>query len=106
MSNTKKGITVRFEDDEMAALEALAKKYKVSSATIIRWALTALNDYVQANNGRVVLPLDFSDFLEKSQRTELRSVAEEPGNEFSPSTPAPIVPTKYPTGRRNTKRKA
>ena len=67
MATSKKGITVRFEDDEMEALDALAKKYKVTSATIIRWALAALDDYVKANGGRVILPLDFNDFLKAAK---------------------------------------
>lgn len=62
MASTKKGITVRFEDDEMDALEELAKRYRVTSATIIRWSLAALNDYVARSNGQITLPLDFSGF--------------------------------------------
>jgi hypothetical protein len=69
MSATKKGITVRFEDSEMEQLEALAARYHVSSATIIRWALQALTDYVTANGGRITLPLDFSEFFQQAQTT-------------------------------------
>jgi hypothetical protein len=58
----KKGITVRFEDHEMAKLDELAARYHVSSATILRWALQALAEYVELNGGRILLPLDFSNF--------------------------------------------
>lgn len=102
MATNKQGITVRFEDEEMEALDRLAKRYKVSSATIIRWALTALNDYVAANNGRVVLPLDFTEFLARPPR--LSMVADAPGNESSPSTLAPSVPTTYPAGKKSRKK--
>jgi len=65
----KKGITVRFEDDEMAKLEQLGARYQVSSATILRWALQALVEYVEINGGRIILPLDFSN-LSPLGRTE------------------------------------
>ena len=58
----KKGITVRFEDHEMAKLDELAARYHVSSATILRWALQALAEYVEINDGRIILPLDFTNF--------------------------------------------
>jgi len=64
----KKGITVRFEDHEMARLEQLGARYHVSSATVLRWALQALVEYVEINNGRIVLPLDFSN-LSPPKRT-------------------------------------
>lgn len=57
----KKGITVCFEDEEMARLEELARCYQVSSATILRWALRALAEYVRHKGGKLVLPLDFSE---------------------------------------------
>jgi hypothetical protein len=60
-SQGKKGITVRFEDEEMARLEELAHRYQVSSATILRWALRALAEYVRIKGGKLVLPLDFSE---------------------------------------------
>jgi hypothetical protein len=41
MATEKKGITVRFEMSEMEELDALSDRYRVSSATIIRWALRA-----------------------------------------------------------------
>ena len=57
MATLKKGITIRFEDEEMAQLEEVAARYHVSSATIIRWALKALLDYVEANDGKITLPM-------------------------------------------------
>lgn len=61
MSEGKKGITVRFEESEMQVLDGLADRYRVSSATVIRWALRALANHVERNNGRLVLPLELDD---------------------------------------------
>jgi hypothetical protein len=62
-AKNKKGITVRFEDHEMAKLEELAARFHVSSATILRWALQALAEYVELNGGKIILPVDFTNFL-------------------------------------------
>ncbi len=61
MSEGKKGITVRFEESEMQVLDGLADSYRVSSATVIRWALRALANHVERNNGRLILPLELDD---------------------------------------------
>jgi hypothetical protein len=45
----------------MQELDALADRYRVSSATIIRWSLRALANHVQRNEGRLVLPLELGD---------------------------------------------
>jgi hypothetical protein len=49
------------DEGEMQELGSLAERYQVSSATIIRWALRALGNHVERNEGRLVLPLDFGD---------------------------------------------
>jgi hypothetical protein len=99
--SNRKGITVRFEDEEMAKLDELAARYHVSSATIIRWALKALADYVEINNGRIVLPLDFTTFYQQAVTFAELKVADDPGNAASPSTPANSAQgIKYPSGRR------
>ena len=61
MATDKQGITVRFDEGEMQELGGLAERYRVSSATILRWALRALGNHVERNEGRLVLPLDFGD---------------------------------------------
>lgn len=76
--SNRKGITVRFEDQEMQQLEELAKRYHVSSATIIRWALKALADYVEVNGGKITLPLDFSAFYHAAEKYPTLKVADEP----------------------------
>lgn len=102
--NNRKGITVRFEDDEMAKLDELAARYHVSSATIIRWALKALADYVEVNGGRIVLPLDFSSFYQQAEKypQALDKVAEDMGNDSSRSSLADGAreSVKYPARRR------
>jgi len=52
---------VRFEESEMQTLDGLADRYRVSSATVIRWALRALANHVERNNGRLILPLELDD---------------------------------------------
>lgn len=64
MAAGKKGITVRFEDHEMDQLDRLAARYRVSSATVLRWSLQALSEYVDVQGGRITLPLDFSNVSE------------------------------------------
>lgn len=44
----------------MDRLDRLAARYRVSSATVLRWSLQALSEYVDAQGGRITLPLDFS----------------------------------------------
>jgi len=58
MTIGKKGITVRFDEGEVQQLGSLAERHRVSSATILRWALRALADHVERNDGRLVLPLE------------------------------------------------
>jgi|694.fasta_scaffold117753_3 hypothetical protein len=99
MATNKKGITIRFEDDEMAKLDELAARYHVSSATIIRWALKALGEYVEANGGKITLPLDFSTFYRKSLEFESLKAAEDVGQ----SKPFPKQnPVKYPSAGNGT----
>lgn len=61
--------TLRFDDDQSAKLKALASKYKVTDAQIIRWALDALHDYVEAHGGRCMLPIDFDALWTQVQAT-------------------------------------
>ena len=77
MATEKQGITVRFDEGEMQELAGLAERYRVSSATIIRWALRALGNHVERNEGRLVLPLDFGDTAEEkpSKKPGKRSAA-------------------------------
>lgn len=100
MASSKQGITVRFEDDEMKAIDELAKRFRVSSATIIRWAIQALNEYVQQNQGRITLPLDFSEYFAPiSKRIELK-VAEDEGRRGDISERQSV---RYPKSKRQAK---
>lgn len=84
MATDKKGITVRFEDEEMERVNELARRYNVNSTTVIRWACNALYEYVEANGGKITLPLDFSMIFEaveskaEGERQPLALVAEKP----------------------------
>lgn len=78
MASEKKGITVRFEDDEMERIALLAKRYNVNPTTIIRWAIIALYDYVEANGGKITLPLDFSKIYESLESAAPRESVKYP----------------------------
>jgi hypothetical protein len=98
----RKGITVRFEDHEMEMLDELAQRYHVTSATIIRWALKALADYVEVNGGRIVLPLDFTTFYERAVQFPVESLkVAEDSTKSSLSTRAGNAPVVYPKGKRS-----
>jgi hypothetical protein len=73
MATEKQGITVRFDEGEMQELGSLAERYQVSSATIIRWALRALGNHVERNEGRLVLPLELGDtVVEKAAKKPVK----------------------------------
>ena len=73
MATEKQGITVRFDEGEMQELGGLAERYQVSSATIIRWALRALGNHVERNEGRLVLPLELGDtVVEKAAKKPVK----------------------------------
>ncbi|TAF23028.1 MAG: hypothetical protein EAZ71_13405 [Verrucomicrobia bacterium] len=46
---------------ELQVLDGLEDRYQVSSATVIRWALRALANHMERNNGRLILPLKLDD---------------------------------------------
>jgi hypothetical protein len=76
---TKTALSLRLDPPQLAHLQALAARYKVTDATIIRWALDALSDYVTAHNGRCMLPIDFNELWERiEKRQPLHGLNEEP----------------------------
>jgi hypothetical protein len=87
MATEKQGITVRFDEGEMQELGSLAERYQVSSATIIRWALRALGNHVERNEGRLVLPLDFGD-------AAVEKPAKKPGKRSAAAGRAEAAPVK------------
>jgi hypothetical protein len=91
MATEKKGITVRFEVSEMQELDALSDRYRVSSATIIRWALRALANHVERNEGRLVLPLELG---EDGAAKPKKVVAKKPGEPVRPVSRATRPPKK------------
>jgi hypothetical protein len=91
MATEKKGITVRFEESEMQELDALSDRYRVSSATIIRWALRALANHVERNDGRLVLPLELGDDAAAKPK---KFPATKPGEPVRPVSRASRPPKK------------
>lgn len=64
-------LTIRIKPEEYRELQNLTERYKVSQATVVRWAIDALNDYIEKNNGRVTLPVDFTEILNASPAQSL-----------------------------------
>jgi hypothetical protein len=87
MATEKQGITVRFDEGEMQELGSLAERYQVSSATIIRWALRALGNHVERNEGRLVLPLELGD-------TAVDKAAKKPVKRITAAARAEAPPVK------------
>ena len=71
----------------MQELGGLAERYRVSSSTILRWALRALGNHVERNEGRLVLPLDFGD-------TAVDKAAKKPGRRSTATGQAEAPPVK------------
>ena len=71
----------------MQELGSLAERYRVSSATILRWALRALGNHVERNEGRLVLPLDFGD-------TAVEKPAKKPSKRSAAAGQAEAPPVK------------
>ena len=54
-------------------INSARNSYQVSSATIIRWALRALGNHVERNEGRLVLPLELGDtVVEKAAKKPVK----------------------------------
>jgi len=75
-----KNISIRLTAEEFDQMETLAKRYRVSQANIIRWAIDALGEYVERNNGRITLPLDFEDIPKRHPA----AILNEPAPDYSP----------------------
>ena len=71
----------------MQELGGLAERYQVSSATIIRWALRALGNHVERNEGRLVLPLELGD-------TAVDKAAKKPVKRRTAAKQAEVPPVK------------
>jgi hypothetical protein len=52
---------VRIPKADRDWLFEVAERYGVDAAQVIRWAIEAMRKYVDANNGRVHLPIDFRE---------------------------------------------
>ncbi len=53
--------SVRIPKADRDWLVDIAAAYGVDAVVVIRWAIDALRRYVEANNGRVHLPIDFRE---------------------------------------------
>lgn len=53
-------LNFRITEDQHSALREIAKKNGVSVSQLARWAVEALIQQVEANDGRLSLPIEFS----------------------------------------------
>lgn len=63
MGNDTHNITVRLTEQEFTELKTLSERYRVSRATVVQWAIEALEEHIRRNKGKVALPLDFRDII-------------------------------------------
>lgn len=54
---------IRLTLEQRAALERMAQKTGVEVSQLIRFAIDALIAHYEANGGRLLLPLDFSEIV-------------------------------------------
>jgi hypothetical protein len=59
----------------MQQLNGLAERYRVTSATVIRWSLRGLVEYVRMNDGRIALPVDFCQLPDAGRHRSARATA-------------------------------
>lgn len=85
-------ISVRLEDDQHAFVQALAKKYRVKDADIIRWAVDALQSYVELHGGNLHLPIDFTKFWVEVEKTAQKQSGGKPWTELSNNDAPPAQP--------------
>jgi len=53
-------LNFRLNAEQLAALREIAQKNGVSTGQLVRWAVDALIRQVDRNQGRLILPIDFS----------------------------------------------
>lgn len=59
---------VRLDPGQREALEKLASSTGIDASQLVRFAIKAILDYADANNGRILLPLNFSEtFMVKAK---------------------------------------
>ena len=73
--------TVRLPKEDRDWLVSIAERFGVDAATVIRWAIDALRRYIDANGGRVHLPIDFREIWKEIEHRAPAAVSESPSAE-------------------------
>ena len=73
-------IPVRLSIEQMEAVQRLARQHETTDAQILRWAITALLQYVEHHHGALIMPFDFSGQWSRITREVIES---------DPPTPPP-----------------
>ena len=61
-------LNIRLNDEQLAALREIAKKNGTNVSQLVRWSVDALIRYVEHHDGRLILPIDFSEKPGKTAR--------------------------------------
>lgn len=80
-------ISLRLDEEQARQVKALADKFGVIDAQIIRWAVDALIEYVARHHGHLHLPIDFDVMWQQVRATAAShhvslaaTLGEEPGD--------------------------
>jgi hypothetical protein len=61
LSVTNPTLNVRFTEAQLTALREIGQKNGVNVSHLVRWAVDGLIRHIERNDGRLVLPIDYSD---------------------------------------------
>lgn len=91
------GFMIRIAADKHSRLKELSDRTGLKLTDLGRVAVDGLLDYVEAHNGKLPLPLDFSTFF-----TEVRSAVEASGNHAPSGLKVAETPPGYNAPPRKT----
>lgn len=91
-SNPSEVFAFRLPNEDREWLESTAKANGVEVAQLVRWAVIAVKQYIDAHGGRIHLPLDIRTMWEQRQQSVEGPVSAENASS-NPPTPANHAPT-------------
>jgi hypothetical protein len=87
----------RLPNEDREWLESTAKANGVEVAQIVRWAVLAIKQYIDAHGGRIHLPLDIRTMWEQRQQS---SAAEGPASAENAASNPPTAAMYIPAPRK------
>jgi hypothetical protein len=61
MNEIKRAITIRPTQKQQERVSELTEKYRVPASQIIDWALEAFIEFIDIHQGKLTLPIDFTE---------------------------------------------